>query len=150
MSIPFSGTASRSGGVISAIIKELSRFSLLPCEKITVQFNPFHEKAKDVRHFLHYISARKYVQTNPACSITAKVVCDNSEPNVTFNFPSGKYMVIKTANLTTLDILKLYNNHVAPKLAKEETTGAAPEEVKKKLKNRVRIKPGSKHRGVFL
>lgn len=152
MSIAFSGTGSRSAGIVSAVVKELSRFSLLPCEKVTVQFNPFHEKAKEIRHFLHYISSRKYTSTNPACSLKAKVVSDSSEPNVTFNFPSGKYMVIKTTNLTTLDILKLYNNHVASELAKKiqlaQTDAAAEEPPKKSKRRRVRIQPGSKRRGV--
>lgn len=49
MSIPFSGCNSRSGGLISAIAKQLKIINFQPANKITVEFDPFHEKAAVVR-----------------------------------------------------------------------------------------------------
>lgn len=49
MSIYYSGTFSRSSGVISAIIKQLNQVNLKPVKKIEVQFDPFHPKALTAR-----------------------------------------------------------------------------------------------------
>lgn len=49
MSIYFSGTFTRSAGIISAITKELKFVNLKPVKKIEVQFDPFHQNAITVR-----------------------------------------------------------------------------------------------------
>ncbi|KAI8438663.1 hypothetical protein MSG28_011085 [Choristoneura fumiferana] len=41
MSIPFSGTLRRSGGVVSAIGKQLKAVNLKAAKRITVKFDPF-------------------------------------------------------------------------------------------------------------
>lgn len=49
MSIYFSGCFTRSGGIVSAIAKQLKTINLKPVKKITVQFDPFHDNAVSVR-----------------------------------------------------------------------------------------------------
>lgn len=49
MSIHFSGTFTRSAGVISAITKQLKFVNLKPVKKIEVQFDPFQEHAVTAR-----------------------------------------------------------------------------------------------------
>lgn len=49
MSIPFSGTLRRSGGIVSAIGKQLRSVNLKGVKRITVQFDPFAENVKATR-----------------------------------------------------------------------------------------------------
>lgn len=49
MSIPFSGALRRSGGLVSAVGKQLKQLNLKGVSKITVQFDPFHENAIPTR-----------------------------------------------------------------------------------------------------
>lgn len=136
MSIPFSGCKTRSLGLISAVSKQLKAINYKPAKRITVQFDPFHEKARTVRDFLTYVTAPVYVKTNPACIFKTSVVCDRSEPSVTVDLVSGGKVVMKCNNLTTLELLQLYNKHVTslvPPEPKEEDT-------KTKLKNKKKSK----------
>lgn len=49
MSIYYSGTFTRSAGVISAITKQLKLMNLKPVKKIEVKFDPFHPNAVTAR-----------------------------------------------------------------------------------------------------
>lgn len=49
MSIYYSGVFSRSGGIYSAISKQLKMVNLKPVKKIQVQFDPFHPNAVTAR-----------------------------------------------------------------------------------------------------
>lgn len=49
MSIPFSGVFTRSGGVIAAIAKQIKLLNFKGVRRITVKFDPFHEKATPTR-----------------------------------------------------------------------------------------------------
>lgn len=49
MSIYYSGTFTRSAGIISAIAKQLKSVNLKPVKRIEVQFDPFHENAVTAR-----------------------------------------------------------------------------------------------------
>ncbi|XP_044255246.1 39S ribosomal protein L53, mitochondrial isoform X2 [Tribolium madens] len=82
MSIYFSGSFSRSAGVISAIVKQLKSVNLKPVKKIQVQFDPFHPNAVTARDFLFHISTPKVIETNLNCVIRPNVVCDRSEPEI--------------------------------------------------------------------
>ncbi|KAK2582275.1 hypothetical protein KPH14_004618 [Odynerus spinipes] len=151
MSIPFSGTRTRSSGVIAAITKQLKAINLKPVDKIVVQFDPFHEKVKETRSFLAYLSSPKIFSTNPSCILKTNVVCDRSEPTVTFNLTTGNKIIFKCANLTSLNILQYCNKHISSLVPPPEKT--AKElllEKKKKTRKYMKIKPFRKRRGVFL
>lgn len=49
MSIHFSGSRSRSGGLISAIAKQLREVNLKLVNKIIVKFDPFHKNVTETR-----------------------------------------------------------------------------------------------------
>lgn len=49
MSVPFSGTFTRSGGVLSAIAKQIKLLNLKAVKRVTVKFDPFHENANNTR-----------------------------------------------------------------------------------------------------
>lgn len=49
MSVPFSGALRRSGGIVSAIGKQVKSVNLKGVKRITVQFDPFAENVKSTR-----------------------------------------------------------------------------------------------------
>ncbi|XP_003695071.1 39S ribosomal protein L53, mitochondrial [Apis florea] len=114
MSIPFNGTRTRSKGIISAIAKHLRTLSLKPVKSIDIKFDPFHDKALEARDFLFHITTPKIIATNPRCIVKPCIVSDLSEPIITFNLLSGDKIVCKCANLTSLNLLELYNKHITP------------------------------------
>ncbi|KYN11318.1 PREDICTED: 39S ribosomal protein L53, mitochondrial [Trachymyrmex cornetzi] len=155
MSIRFSGTIKRSGGsMMSAVVEQIKRVNLAPLDKIDVRFDPFDRQSRQARDFLFYVSAPKIRATNPQCSLKTEIVCDRSEPTITFSLQSGEKVVLKTALLTSLNILKLYNKHITslipPDPAELEAKKLLEEEKSKKKKRpHHKIKLWSKHRGVF-
>ncbi|XP_031848808.1 mitochondrial ribosomal protein L53 [Nomia melanderi] len=154
MSIPLSGSRSRSGGIISAIAKHLRSLTLKPVKSINVKFDPFDYNALQTRDFFFHITTPKIFATNPNCTVKPQIVSDLSEPVVTFKLLSGDNVVVKSANLTSLNILELYNKHITPLAPSEPETGsertAADKEEKKKRKKRMKYKRESKNRPVFL
>ncbi|CAD0194882.1 unnamed protein product [Chrysodeixis includens] len=120
MSIPYSGTLRRSGGVVSAIGKQLRGVNLKAAKRITVKFDPFGDNVTHTRNFLHYISSPKIALTNPNCALKTEIVCDRSEPTVDVllapSVPESSKInkvTLKTGNLTCLEILQLLNKHIS-------------------------------------
>ncbi|KAI4502907.1 hypothetical protein M0802_001951 [Mischocyttarus mexicanus] len=152
MSVPFSGTLTRSRGLISSIAKEMRQINFKLVNKIVVQFDPFHKNVKETRKFLFHISSPKALNTNPFCLLKTQVVCDNSDPTVTFDLASGNKVIFECKNLSLLNILQYCNKHVSSLVPPPEKT---PKEIlfEEKQKNRKKkwkkIKPFSKKRGVF-
>jgi large subunit ribosomal protein L53 len=50
MSVPFSGTLKRSGGIGSAIAKQLRFVNLKPVKKVDVKFDPFNKNVTETRY----------------------------------------------------------------------------------------------------
>ncbi|KAG8226603.1 hypothetical protein J437_LFUL007295 [Ladona fulva] len=136
MSVPFSGTLRRSAGLISAISKQLRQVNLKPVKHIIVKFDPFHENAVSIRDFLFYISAPRVQETNPVCRFKTEIVCDRSEPTVSFALGNGEIVHLKSNKLTTLEILQLYNKHITPLVPVEEPAIARTKLDKKGSKKR--------------
>lgn len=62
MSIPYSGTLRRSGGVVSAIGKQLRGVNLKAAKRITVKFDPFGDNVTHTRlEKLNSYINRRYV-----------------------------------------------------------------------------------------
>ncbi|XP_074110816.1 mitochondrial ribosomal protein L53 isoform X2 [Cotesia typhae] len=139
MSLPFTGRISRSGGLVAAISKQVKMMTLKPTKKITVQFDPFHEKAQPIREFLFNISAAKVTKTNLSCILKTNIVCDRSEPTVTCDLANGEKVLFKCENLDTLDIVTLYNKHI---------TSLAPPEVETETKKSYKRKKSSKRKKI--
>lgn len=152
MSIPYSGALTRSRGLISSIAKEMRTLNFKLVDKIVVQFDPFHEKVKETRKFLSYISSPTVQKTNPLYVLKTKIVCDQSEPIVTFDLTSGNKVIFKCGNLNALNILQYCNKHISSLVPPPEKT---PKEIlleekkKQRKKKWKKIKPFSKRRGVF-
>ncbi|XP_065087647.1 uncharacterized protein mRpL53 [Ochlerotatus camptorhynchus] len=126
MSIKVGGTFSRSGGIVSAIGKQLKLINLKAVQRITVTFDPFQENACPTREFLHHLSTPRISQSNPSCLLKSEVVCDRRSPSVVFQLiPSVqaeaklKKIEFNSANLSTLELLQLCNKHVSSLAPKE-------------------------------
>lgn len=102
------------------------------------------------RDFLFQITTPKIIATNPRCMVKPCVVSNLSEPIITFNLLSGDKIVCKGKNLTSLNILELYNKHITPLAPRESEAEVEETQLKRKKKKAFRIKPGSKRRGLFL
>ncbi|XP_055628855.1 uncharacterized protein LOC129770194 [Toxorhynchites rutilus septentrionalis] len=120
MSIARSGTFTRSGGIVSAIGKQLKMINLKAVSRITVTFDPFQEKAVPAREFLQHLSSPRITQTNPTCLLKTEVVCDRRLPTIVFQLiPSAqaatklKKIEFNSANLSTLELLQLCNKHIS-------------------------------------
>ncbi|ALC41953.1 mRpL53 [Drosophila busckii] len=129
MSVPFSGTLRRSGGVVSAIGKQLKSINLKGVKRITVQFDPFAENVKATREFLFLLSTPKVSLTNPKCIVKPDIVCDRSPAFVKFSLIESAQEQIKakeirfnSENLNTLELLQLCNKHVSTLAPPEEIT----------------------------
>ncbi|KAK9870942.1 hypothetical protein WA026_009900 [Henosepilachna vigintioctopunctata] len=122
MSIYFSGSFTRSAGVISAITKQLKLMNLKPVKKIHVKFDPFHPNAVTAREFLFHISSPKVIETNLECLIKPNVVSDRSEPEIKLELEDSGSLKFLANNLTVLEILQQINKHVSSKVVPEEIT----------------------------
>ncbi|XP_049872925.1 39S ribosomal protein L53, mitochondrial [Pectinophora gossypiella] len=139
MSIPYSGTIRRSGGVVSAIGKQLKNINLKAAKRITVKFDPFSDNVTHTRNFLHYISAPRIALTNPNCALKTEVVCDRSEPTVDITIVPSiaetadvKKVTFKSGNLTCLELLQLLNKHVSSLAPVEQPTSTIQTKSEKK------------------
>ncbi|VVC97672.1 39S ribosomal protein L53, mitochondrial [Leptidea sinapis] len=142
MSIPYSGTFRRSGGVVSAIGKQLRAVNLKAAKRITVKFDPFSDNVSHTRNFVHYISAPKIALTNPNCVLKTEIVCDRREPTVDITLLPAiaekakvDNITLKSANLTCLEILQLLNKYVSA-LAPPEQVATITKLDKKKGKKK--------------
>ncbi|BES92348.1 unnamed protein product [Nesidiocoris tenuis] len=120
MSLLYTGAIGFSGGLLSAVSKELRTLSLKPVKRVIFQFDPFHEKVEQTRLLMYYLNSKRVNKTNLQCVLRSNVVCDRSDPLVTFKLVSGHDVVFKSKNLSLLEMLKLYNEHITVLVPKEE------------------------------
>ncbi|KFO71190.1 hypothetical protein N303_14771, partial [Cuculus canorus] len=78
---------------------------LRPVKSIVVRFCPFEPNVESTRKFLGCISHKKIQATNKNCEVTADVRHDGSEPLVDVMFADGERLIMKGANLTTIEML---------------------------------------------
>ncbi|XP_020815572.1 39S ribosomal protein L53, mitochondrial [Drosophila serrata] len=129
MSVPFSGALRKSGGIVSAIGKQLKSVNLKGVKRITVQFDPFAENVKSTREFLFLLSTPKVAQTNPKCVVKSDIVCDRQPSCIKFALIDSaqeqakvKEIRFNSDNLNTLELLQLCNRHVSSLAPVEEIT----------------------------
>ncbi|KAM4688040.1 large ribosomal subunit protein mL53 [Discoglossus pictus] len=96
--------ASSSAGLVLKSVK-----------KIAVRFCPFESNVRSAREFLDAINAKKVRSTNINCEVTTDVRHDKSEPVVDILFADGEKMVIKTANVTSKEMISTLSSKCASK-----------------------------------
>lgn len=135
MSIPYSGRIG-FGGYWGAINKQLKVISLKPVKKVVFKFDPFLEEAKQTRDFMFQLATPKVRSTNLNCLFKTSIDCDRSEPSITFSLANGSSVVFKAKNLTTVEMLQLYNKHIASLVPKEDPTEVVQTKSEKKSKQK--------------
>ncbi|XP_055315419.1 uncharacterized protein LOC129575605 [Sitodiplosis mosellana] len=127
MSIPITGSLSRSGGLLSAISKNAKLLNLKGVKRITVTFDPFGENVKQTREVIFQLSLAKVVRTNPRCIVRTNVVCDRSDPKFIVDLipevhEAAGFNTVKfnARHLSALEILELFNKHITTLAPKEE------------------------------
>ncbi|XP_037894184.1 uncharacterized protein LOC119640316 isoform X2 [Glossina fuscipes] len=98
MSIYYSGTLTRSSGIVSAIGKELKRVNLKGVKRITVTFDPFAANVKSTREFLFLLSVPRVTQSNPNCLLKTDVVCNRQQPKIKFSLIESAQEHLKLCN----------------------------------------------------
>ncbi|NXP45826.1 RM53 protein, partial [Heliornis fulica] len=93
---------------------------LRPVKSITVRFCPFESNVESTRKFLVSISRKKIQATNRNCEVKADVRHDGSEPLVDVMFADGDRLIMKGANLTTVEMLVALGSRCKAKEVREE------------------------------
>ncbi|XP_055372830.1 uncharacterized protein LOC129606510 [Condylostylus longicornis] len=147
MSIYYSGTFTRSGGVVSAIGKQLKLLNLKAVSRIIVKFDPFKENTISARELLFHLSTPKISGTNPKCVLRTEILCGRQPSEISFllNDPAQKQAQLKEIkllpeNLSTLELLQICNKHIST-LAPQEEIATTKTKLEKK---QVGTKKGSK------
>ncbi|XP_008491739.1 39S ribosomal protein L53, mitochondrial [Calypte anna] len=96
------------------------RVVLRPVKSIVVRFCPFESNVQSTREFLGYINHKRIQNTNRNCEVTADVRHDGSEPVVDVMFADGDRLIMKGANLTTIEMLTALGSRCSAKELKEE------------------------------
>ncbi|NXN98868.1 RM53 protein, partial [Rhinopomastus cyanomelas] len=99
------------------------RVGLRPVKSIMVRFCPFETNVESTRQFLGCITHKKIQETNTNCEVTTDVRHDGSEPLVDVMFADGERLIMKGANLTTLEMLTALGSRCNAKEPKEEQKG---------------------------
>uniref|UniRef100_A0A1A9UET3 Large ribosomal subunit protein mL53 n=1 Tax=Glossina austeni TaxID=7395 RepID=A0A1A9UET3_GLOAU len=127
MSIYYSGTLTRSSGIVSAIGKELKRINLKGVKRVTVTFDPFAANVKSTREFLFLLSVPRVTQSNPNCLLKTDVVCNRQQPEIKFSLIESaqehlkvKDIQFRSSNLNTLELLQLCNKYLSVLAPEEE------------------------------
>ncbi|KAK2192552.1 hypothetical protein NP493_28g09035 [Ridgeia piscesae] len=92
-----------------AVAYHYKSLRLTAVKQVIFKFDPFHEHTKSVREFMHHVNVPKIRQTNLNCSVKIDVVSDRTEPRVEVKFANDDRAIFKTENLTTLEIIKNFN-----------------------------------------
>ncbi|NXM03544.1 RM53 protein, partial [Tyrannus savana] len=93
---------------------------LRPVKSIVVRFCPFEPNVESTRKFLQCIFHKKVQATNRNCEVTADVRHDGSEPLIDVLFADGDRLIMKGANLTTVEMLTALASRCNAKDLKEE------------------------------
>ncbi|OQV25314.1 hypothetical protein BV898_00997 [Hypsibius exemplaris] len=93
-------------GYNRAVSKVLRFLSLKPIKAVEFQLDPFTGNVKSIREAMRYLQGVKILRTNPTIEFRAKVVDDRSEPSLRAKFADGKQYLIKTTNLSGLEVME--------------------------------------------
>ncbi|KAK7068566.1 ribosomal protein, L53 [Halocaridina rubra] len=136
MALPYkhSGTFLRSAGIYSAIAKNCKILNLKPAKRIEFNFDPFGENVLSTRNVLTYLTQDKVRDTNPKCIIKTNVLCNRANPSINIAFDTGHKLIFKTQNLSTLEVLQLFNRFVSSTVKPEAEVSVPKTKAQKKKK----------------
>lgn len=94
-------------GIRSKFVSEVADFTLQHIKRIEVKFNPLHPNAANVREFYQGVTDKKSIKSNRECILKAKVVSDQSDPEITVQFEDDHKLMINAKHLEASHFLKL-------------------------------------------
>ncbi|XP_067409934.1 large ribosomal subunit protein mL53 [Emydura macquarii macquarii] len=100
-----------------------TKVALKHVKSVMVRFCPFETNVETTRLFLECVNGKKARASNINCVVKTDVRHDGSEPVVDIMFADGDRLIMKGANLTTVEMLSALNSRcIAKDLKAEEKT----------------------------
>ncbi|XP_026284540.1 uncharacterized protein LOC113210658 [Frankliniella occidentalis] len=103
------------------IVEQLQDINLKAVKNVVVAYDPFDERSVASRKFLEFLNFKTVTRKFPDFAAQTQIKCDRSEPTISFDLITGKKVLFKAGNLTTLEMFRLYNQHITPHAPEEET-----------------------------
>ncbi|XP_077598899.1 large ribosomal subunit protein mL53 [Stigmatopora nigra] len=91
-------------------------------KKVAVHFCPFEANTRSIREFLVAVGSEKARSTNLNCEVTPVVKHDKSEPVVDITYVDGERLLMKSANLTSDEMLSVFKARCTAKDPQAQTT----------------------------
>ncbi|XP_034253785.1 uncharacterized protein LOC117652792 [Thrips palmi] len=104
----------------SLIVQQFENLNLKAVKSIVASYDPFDERCISTRKFVEFLNHKIVTRKFPEFKVQTAIKCDRSEPTVSFDLVTGKKVLFKAANLTTLEMFELYNRYVSPYAPEEE------------------------------
>ncbi|XP_025092729.1 uncharacterized protein LOC112563172 [Pomacea canaliculata] len=87
------------------IVRILKQFHLRPVKNMKFTFDPCSRNVLSIREVLFHMHLPKITSTNQNVAMKVDVKSDRSEPVMEVSFADGTKVIVKTAYLSTLEIL---------------------------------------------
>lgn len=101
----------------AVILRKLREVCHLKTVKnVTFRFDPFSPNVRSCRDILSILGSNNVRSTNEKCRVKTKVQSDRSEPLFDVEFDDGSKVLFKTENLTTVELMTLFNKVIACKV----------------------------------
>lgn len=111
----------RAPSAFALICQQIEEVNLKAVKSIVVAYDPFDERSIASRKFLEFLNFKTVTRKFPDFVAKTEIKCDRSEPTVSFDLITGKKVLFKAGNLSTLEMFQLYNQHITPQAPEEET-----------------------------
>ncbi|KAK7469935.1 hypothetical protein BaRGS_00036039 [Batillaria attramentaria] len=120
-----------------SISKLLKSYHLRPVKAMKFSFDPYAGNVRSIREVLFQMHIPRIISTNPNTLLKVDVKSDRSDPVMDVTFADGHKLLMKTANLSTLEILdRLWRFCDAKDPKKDEAPGLKTKATKKGAKKR--------------
>lgn len=104
----------------SLILQQFETLNLKAVKSVVASYDPFDERCISTRQFVQGLNHKIVNRKFPTFKVQTVIKCDRSEPTVSFDLITGKQVLFKAGNLTTLEMFELYNRHITPHAPEEE------------------------------
>ncbi|XP_013400714.1 39S ribosomal protein L53, mitochondrial-like [Lingula anatina] len=114
----------------------VTKLNISPVKRIEFSFDPFGTNVRSCRDALFHLYSNNVRVTNVNCILKVNVKSDRSDPNMNVIFNDGLKVLFKTNNLTTLELLRTFDNMCRERIIETDKDEAAPKEEAPKSKSK--------------
>uniref|UniRef100_U3FZB0 Large ribosomal subunit protein mL53 n=1 Tax=Micrurus fulvius TaxID=8637 RepID=U3FZB0_MICFL len=100
---------------MSYVFPKKAGVSLKQVKTVLVTFCPFEFNVQSTRNFLQCLFEKNAYKSNLKCNVKTEVKHDGSEPVIDITFADGERLIMKGANLTTKEMLDVFNSRCQKK-----------------------------------